>query len=177
MKKDECKELLKVIKMNYRNFYKDLTVDEANVILNTWLYQFGNIPFEVMQKALMDYIATEPAFPPSVAHLNKIIYGMTQTDQLGADESFDKVLKLIQRYGSNARGFKLACNEFNDIERLIINEGYFKELGQSTTSVEVMRGQYARRYENRRESHERNGRIELPNTNVLKLINDRKMIE
>ena len=171
----ELNEILDLIRVNYKNFFKTETASDKATRLKTWRYQFMNIPFEMMFQICMQYMAVEKSFPPSIAHIaeirDKMIYGET----IGAEESFENILTLINRYGSDAHGFKIASKEFGDVERLIVNAGYYKELGQSNDPRSVLKAQFGRMYNNKQESVKHNKRIEPPTVDILKLLSDRKI--
>lgn len=176
MNDKELNDVLEIIKANYQNFFKNETINEQKLRLKTWKYQFANIPQELMFQAVMEYIAIETSFPPSIGHINKAIDRMTNQETLGAEESFEHILTLINRYGSDAQSFKIASKEFSDVEKLIIKQGYYKELGLSGDPLSVLKGQYCRAYNNKKESVTHSRRLNLPNVDILKLISDRKLL-
>lgn len=177
MNDKELNDILGLVRVNYKNFYKNETLHDQKLLLKTWKYQFMNIPKDIMFQVLMQYMATEPSFPPSIAHLNKLLYQMTNEEIIGAEESFENVMVLVKRHGSDSQGFKMAYEAFSDVERLIIQQGYYRELGQSADPISVLKGQYCRMYNNKKETVIHDKRLALPTTDVLKLLSDRKLLE
>jgi hypothetical protein len=172
----QLSEIIDLIRVNYRNFFKNETKQEKALMLKTWKYHFANVPQDVMFKLLMDYMATSTGFPPQVGHINKILYEKTHEDVGSAQESFSKIYKLVSSCGVS--GYHKAQLQFNDIESMIINKGYWKELGTSGDKYGVAEASYTKRYNSKNESVTMNKRKELPHKDSKELLGriERKLI-
>jgi hypothetical protein len=173
----ELNEILDLIRVNYKNFFKNETKQEKSMLLKTWKYHFANVPQDVMFKLLMDYMATSTGFPPQVGHINKILYEKVTEDVGSAQESFSKIYKLVSSCGSDTYGYEKAYDQFNDIERMIINKGYWKELGTSGDKYGVAEASYTKRYNSKNESVSINNRKQLSSLDSIELLKGIKLLK
>ena len=173
----ELNEVLDLIRVNYRNFFKDETKQQRILALKTWKYHFSNVPQNVMFKIIMDYIGTVESYPPDIAKLKSILLDKISVDNNVAEDSFTKIYELVARCGSDKFGYEKALEQFSEIEKSCITQAYWKELGQSDpNNITTLKAQYRTKYNSVKEKIVNQEKIEL-NENVLKLMGGNKLLK
>lgn len=71
----EVSTLIKILKAHYPYWYKDVTMDEAKLIIEVWKRQFKDIDYELMEKVVYKWGETKEK-PPSIAELKGSIFGL-----------------------------------------------------------------------------------------------------
>lgn len=70
---------------------------DKTIAVNLWAAMFKNEPYEIVEKAIYDYINQCNAFAPSIGQIKQLIY--TDNNALSEGEAWALVLKAIQRSG------------------------------------------------------------------------------
>ena len=149
MNDQQINEILDIIRSNYLPYYKNETKQDRSLVLKTWKYHFGNIPQDILFKCVMDYMATETNYPPTVAHINKLLYELINCKVATAEDSFYKIMDLVRRKGRDK--YQIALEEFTPIEKQIVNNGYWRDLCMSESPLSVLKAQYIKTYNNAKE--------------------------
>lgn len=87
MTKQEITAILKIIKVSYPNFYKDLKKDDADELLNVWSTMFANDDPMIVTEAVKALIATLK-FPPTIADVKEKIKLLTAPEILTEMEAW-----------------------------------------------------------------------------------------
>lgn len=175
MTKQEINDFLDIIEANYNNFFKGYTEKKIKIVKQTWYAMFNNVTVDVMLKALYGYMATNGKYPPSQSDIRKQISVLAFGEEIPADESFNKIMKLIRRFGWER--YSIAREYFTPLEKQIVTKEYFKEMALSTNDTEILRGQYSRFYLNKKENVIRNQQLTLNSDKDLIAAVNRKMLE
>lgn len=101
MNREETKEILKVLRVGYPNFYKGLTKLEADEIIDLWSTMFASEPVIVVIEAVKSLMCTLK-FPPAIADVKEKIALITQPQTMTEMEAWQMV--------------KLAMNYYNAVE-------------------------------------------------------------
>lgn len=99
MNKQQTAQLITLIKRSYPNSFNNQTEQQTMETMLVWADLFKDYPFEIVQKALKDYIMSNNSpWAPSPGQLNAIIasYVTDQDDQLNGYQAWDLVLKTMQ---------------------------------------------------------------------------------
>lgn len=75
MTKSEATKILAILTAAYPNFYKNLSVEEANGVVSVWTIQFANIPADIIFMAVNKAISS-CKYPPSIAEVKERITGL-----------------------------------------------------------------------------------------------------
>lgn len=116
MTRDDTLDLLSVLKAAYPNFYRDMTRNDANHVIDLWSEMFKDDPAELVALAVKAHIATDKkGFPPHIGAIKDAIVKIKQPDEMteleawglvqkalrngyyGAQEEFDKLPPVVQR--------------------------------------------------------------------------------
>jgi hypothetical protein len=154
-----------------------MAVYELEIMRETWLRHFSNVDYNTMLGLLDDYMATSTGFPPQVGHINKILYEKTHEDVGSAEESFEKIFALVSRCGTDEYGYNKALDYFNDIERKVLTKSYWKELGLDESPRSVIKGQYCRHYNSKKETVSINDRKQLSSLDSIELLKGIKLLK
>lgn len=94
MNREETKEILKVLRVGYPNFYKELKKSEADEIIDLWSAMFAAEPVIVVIEAVKSLMCTLK-FPPTIADVKEKIALITQPQTMTEMESWGLVQKAI----------------------------------------------------------------------------------
>lgn len=116
MTRDDTIDLLAVLKAAYPNFYRGMTVKEANGVVDLWWEMFKDQPAPVVGMAVKALIATDTkGFPPHIGAVKEAISKLMQPKEMTpqeawalvnaatrrstyyAQEEFDKLPPVVQR--------------------------------------------------------------------------------
>lgn len=93
MTRDEAIKIQMIIQAAYPNYKSP----DKSITVNLWASMFKNEPYEVVEKAIYDYINQCNAFAPSIGQIKQIIYA--DSNALSEGEAWALVLKAMQRSG------------------------------------------------------------------------------
>ena len=115
MTQDETGKILSTILEVYPSFRKDRNIRATQAV---WARIFANTPYELVEQALLSYIATDTkGFPPPPGALNERIYQARELSGPNENDAWTLVLRAI------SRGIYNSAEEFEklpeDIRRII----------------------------------------------------------
>ena len=99
MNREETKEILKVLRVGYPNFYKGLTKPEADEIIDLWSTMFASEPVKIVIEAVKSLMCTLK-FPPTIADVKEKISLITQPTQMSEMEAWQMVKSAINYYNA-----------------------------------------------------------------------------
>lgn len=128
MSKDEAIAILKILKVSYPQFYKQLSKEEGYEIIDLWHMMFENEDVRIVTQAVKLLIKTH-TYPPTIADVqNKIDLLTKNQEDLSEMEAWNLVYKAICNSYYNAE------NEFNKlpviIQKTIGSPKQLREWGQ-----------------------------------------------
>jgi hypothetical protein len=169
MTKQDLDNYIEIIESFYTNFWKNKSPSQIAIVKQGWFACFQNVPYEIMQKALYEYMVVDSKFPPAISDITTIINDQIMVDDNDtADDSFEKVLKLANRKGYSLESVRDSLNEF---ELRIVNDVYLRELGSSKEEHQsIMKAQYRNRYNAIKDSEIRLGKVGLSNRDSQELL-------
>lgn len=132
MNKKEATEILAVLKASYPNFYKDLTVLDAQGIVGVWAMQFADLSAEVVLMALNKHIATNK-FPPTIAEVKDKLSSVhweayEKLHGIMVKRLPDDELKLYKRIHKETAGYRYSNRREPSIKQMIGNRERVKQL-------------------------------------------------
>lgn len=78
MNRTESAQILTILAANYPHFYKNLTPNETQAVINTWAEMFEDVPAVIVLEAVKNCISLLK-FPPTIADVNDQMSGMYLT--------------------------------------------------------------------------------------------------
>lgn len=173
----ELNKILGIVQSNYLNHFKLLDNFSGNMIFETWKYFFKSWPYEIVFKAIMEYISTDNPHPPKTGQINKILYSYINIDNNTPEKSFEKITNFANRFGYT----NVDLDKFNltQIEKRIITKGYLKSLGISSSEVSYLRHAYVQEYNRVHDQIVNTEMLQLPNMQeeeILKLIDKKQFL-
>lgn len=93
------KETLTMLKLTYPNSFKDLSKEEALMMIKLWCEDFKNTQKELFIKAINNLRNTS-TYLPNVAMIKKEIANIQIKEIPKAEDEWLKVLQAVRRYGS-----------------------------------------------------------------------------
>lgn len=99
MNREETKEILKVLRVGYPNFYKELKKPEADEIIDLWSTMFASEPVKIVIEAVKSLMCTLK-FPPTIADVKEKISLITQPTQMSEMEAWQMVKSAINYYNA-----------------------------------------------------------------------------
>ena len=105
MTREDTIKVLSILRVAYPNFYKGLSKQEANAVIDMWAMQFIDIPCDIVCIAINKLISTNK-FPPSIAEVKGKLKSMYAEAVIGVI-SFDADDKEADVYRRIARWFWL----------------------------------------------------------------------
>lgn len=139
MTRDEAIKTQMIIQAAFPNYKPP----DKTVAVNLWALMFENEPYEVVEKAIYDYINQCNAFAPSIGQIKQIIY--TDKNALSEGEAWALVLKAMQRSGY------YADEEFEKlpetIQKAVGSPSALKEIAlDENANMSVESSNFCRRY-------------------------------
>ena len=99
MNREETKEILKVLRVGYPNFYKGLTKREADEIIDLWSTMFASEPLKIVIEAVKSLMCTL-VYPPTIADVKSKIALITQPETMSEMEAWGRVKSAINYYAA-----------------------------------------------------------------------------
>ena len=93
------KETLMLLKITYPNSLKDITEEEAKLMIQVWVNDFKNTKKEDFLKAIENIRYTNKYFP-SVSDIKNEIARLQTSDIPKAEDEWELVLKSVRQFGS-----------------------------------------------------------------------------
>jgi hypothetical protein len=94
MTRTDAVSILRILKANYQNFYRNITKEEAEDIIELWSTMF-NEPLPVVLNAVKAVIVTKKDYPPTIADVKEKIQLMTQTEFMTEQEAWNIIYRGI----------------------------------------------------------------------------------
>ena len=103
MNRRETVRVLAILQGNYPDTYKDMSDDSMAVVINLWAAAFQDEPYEVVQNAVMAFIANSTArFAPNVGMIKEQIRQLTHPRELTAAEAWSMVQTALRNSAYHA---------------------------------------------------------------------------
>ena len=99
MNREETKEILKVLRVGYPNFYKGLTKREADEIIDLWSTMFSSDSVTIVIEAVKSLMCTLK-FPPTIADVKEKISLITQPQTMTEMEAWQMVKSAMNYYNA-----------------------------------------------------------------------------
>lgn len=99
MNREETKEILKVLRVGYPNFYKELKKSEADEIIDLWSTMFAAEPVVIVIEAVKSLMCTLK-FPPTIADVKEKISLITQPQTMTEMEAWQIVKSAMSYYNA-----------------------------------------------------------------------------
>ena len=97
MDRKETLAILSVMKAAYPAFYKNLTKQEAEGIVNLWTTMLSEVPYEVVGAAVKAFIATDvKGYPPHIGAVIEQITALRERDAMTEQEAWAIVRKALR---------------------------------------------------------------------------------
>lgn len=99
MTREETKEILRVLRIGYPNFYKNLNKQEADEIIDLWSTMFSAESLKIVIESVKSLMCTL-VYPPTIADVKSKIALITQPEQLTEMEAWNQVKQAISYYNA-----------------------------------------------------------------------------
>lgn len=111
MNKEEILKLIKMLKISYPSYFRELQDDEIVLMTQLWERKFGNYTLEQVSQAI-DNLTSKSKYMPSISEiLNEITLITTPQLKLNPYSEWEKVLKAVRKYGTYGEEKALASLE------------------------------------------------------------------
>lgn len=110
MTKEETRNILTLLKVNYPQSYNNMTAPQKQAMLELWSKAFAKVPYHNVLQAVETIIVTDTReFAPNVGQVMNMVIGQnTEDSQLEAEKAWDEVKRLVKEHGCDY------INEFYD---------------------------------------------------------------
>ena len=121
MTKTDTVKIFAILKVNYSNFFKNLTEIEAKAMVELWAEMFADEPAQLVSAAVKSYIATDiSGYPPNVGAIKENVRKLTAPKAMAeieainiirhaaanslydADAEFEKLPQILKRLTGNS---------------------------------------------------------------------------
>lgn len=150
MTREDTLDLLSVLKAAYPNFYRGMTVKDADHVVDLWFEMFKDEPAGLVALAVKRHIATDTkGFPPHIGAIKDAIVKIQQPDEMTEIEAWNIVRNAIRSYSWDAK------EQFDKLppvlQRLVGSPNQLVEWGQmpSETVASVVASNFQRSYKAR----------------------------
>lgn len=150
MTREETIGLLALLKVNFRDDFREMTKQDAETLVNLWEMQFRDDHVEIVTAAVMALIATrESGRFPKVAEVKEQIYKITNPQEMTEQEAINLITNAVSKSGYEAK------KEFDKLppilQRIVGSQNKLREWGmmdsnayQSVVCSNLMRSYSAR---------------------------------
>lgn len=145
MNRVEVLAILKVLRLAYPQFYKNLTVEDAEETVNIWSMMFADDNAQIVTEAVKSMICTL-RYPPVIADIKEKIHLITADVQMTEMEAWNLVQKAI------SNSYYASQDEFDKlpemIRSVISNPSQLREWGMMETDTvnSVIQSNFMRSY-------------------------------
>lgn len=145
MTRNDTIQMLTIIKSCYPYFYKDLSVKEANDMIDAWSTMFSDDNTQIVIEAVKALITTLK-YPPTIADIKEKIRLITQPAQMSEIEAWNIVRKAISYYDAKEKFDALP----EMLQKLVGSPSQLREWAQmDNTSITVVASNFMRSYKAR----------------------------
>lgn len=128
MNRNETTQVLRILKIAYPVFYKDITKEEAEAIVDLWHTMFESDDVLLVINAVKAFIATDvKGYPPVIGVIKNKMRDISQPETLTEMEAWSLVKKAASNSGYNAK------QEFDKlppiIQKIIGNHNVLRDWG------------------------------------------------
>lgn len=162
MKKNEILLMLSILKKAYPSYYKDITKDEAEEIVEFYQEMFKDDDSKLVIIALKEVINTSE-YPPTIATIKSKIYSTTHKE----DDNTELWSKLKDAIGRSSYYAEEEFDKLPDILKKYVRSPYrLQEMASMDSDVinSVEKGIFMKQIENIKENYKEN---EITNKNLL----------
>ena len=133
------KETLTILKVAYPNALKDLSKEDAYIMIKLWYEDFKDCKKDIFMQAIKN-VRSKSVFFPSIADIKNEINEIENPKlKLNANEEWYKVIELVRKYGVYKQD--LIMEELNPITaRVVENVGLYNIC--SSQRIEVQKRQF-----------------------------------
>ena len=133
------KETLTILKVAYPNALKDLSKEDAYIMIKLWYEDFKDCKKDIFMQAVKN-VRSKSVFFPSIADIKNEIQEIENPKlKLNANEEWYKVIELVRKYGVYKQD--LIMEELNPITaRVVENVGLYNIC--SSQRIEVQKRQF-----------------------------------
>ena len=97
MKKEETKQILQILKLNYPNSFTNLSKQDSHDFLEMWHEAFKDDDVKIVALAVKSIIYTDTReFYPNIAQVKKEMYKLLNHDKLNEFDAWAIVLKALE---------------------------------------------------------------------------------
>ena len=137
------KQKFATLAIGIKSAYPNSKILEDNASMDFWYMMLKDIPYEIAENAVMEYICTS-VFPPNIAEIRKLCMDRCKKPVLSFDDAWGSVQKAIREYGFY--GAEKAFASFDELTLSIV-----KNLGWSNLclneNVDASRANFRMAYE------------------------------
>lgn len=137
------KQKFATLAIGIKSAYPASKILEDNASMDFWYMMLKDIPYEIAENAVMEYICTS-VFPPNIAEIRKLCMDRCKKPVLSFDDAWGSVQKAIREYGFY--GAEKAFASFDELTLSIV-----KNLGWSNLclneNVDASRANFRIAYE------------------------------
>ena len=153
MTREDTLDLLSVLKAAYPNFYRDMTRQDANHVIDLWFEMFKDEPAELVALAVKAHIAADTkGFPPHIGAIKDAIVKIQQPNEMTEMEAWGLVQNALRNgyYGAQEEFAKLPPV----VQRLVGSPNQLREwaLMDTETVSSVVASNFQRSYKARAKS-------------------------
>lgn len=98
MNKEEILKLIKILKISYPSYFRELQDDEIVLMTQLWERKFKNYSLDQVSNAI-DNLTSKSKYMPSISEILSEIIQMS-TPQLNPYSEWENVLKAVRKYGT-----------------------------------------------------------------------------
>jgi hypothetical protein len=146
MNKEETKQILTVLRINYPHSFKNLTNEETFQFLDLWSEAFKNDDASLVATAVKSIIYSDTReFAPNIGQVKAKMFELSGITQMDVGEAWQKVMRNISCNPQYARENyeKLPAN----IQKALGSYGVLKEIGyMDDTAVSFARRDFEKRF-------------------------------
>lgn len=155
MTREQTLDILTVLQAAYPNFYKGMTKQQADAVIDLWATMFADEPLELVAMAVKAHICNDKkGFPPHIGAIKEAIIKLQTPDEMTEMEAWGHIRKAIGNglYGSQKEFDKLPPV----LQRLVGSPNQLREwaMMDEETVASVVASNFQRSYK-ARAAHER----------------------
>lgn len=175
MNKKEASRAVATIRMAYPKYYKDMTKEEIEGVVNLWAFQFKDMNGTDVLYALQDYISNDTkGFPPVIGQIKDVVYKRHNVNSKSALEAWEDVIKSIRKGGT----LKEKYNRLDEVtQRTIGTKEELNEICMASIEYQLprLKQDFLKRYELNMQKNMEYEKLPSSVKNVIDSINVKKI--
>ena len=171
MNKNETAKIIALIKLNYPHIYQDYSDSDLDLLISEWTLQLEQMPYKAIYVAVQCHISTNP-YPPTIAHIQGILYDMSNSKLPSGEEAWAIVLKA-------GRASLYPDSAYEELKKLpeylkpIVTFDLLQSIANSSDAdLPFIKKDFLQDYRSVTESHKRNVQISSISNNIRKLTSE-----